>query len=98
MPLGDVLKGILDRLGVGDLDQWEQIRTQWAEVAGSPWNRQTVPIALTDGVLVVEAVTPGAVAMLKYGVPSLKKALCDAYGVGVVTDVRIKAPRGHRQR
>lgn len=98
-PLGDVLRTILNRLGVGDLDLWNRIREEWPEVVGPPWDRQAKPVALADGVLTVEAVTPAAIGVLRYGVAGLRKTLCDRYGDGVVSDVRLRPPSApHRGR
>ena len=91
-PLRDVIKSILDGLGVADLDQWQKMREEWSTVAGSPWDRQATPIALAGGVLTVEAVTPAAVGMLRYGTKSLIESLNARYGDGVVTEVRLRAP------
>ncbi len=96
--LGDVLRGILDRLGVGDLDLWNRIQEEWPEVVGSPWDRQAKPIALTEGILVVEAVTPAAIGVLRYGTAGLKKTLNDRYGGEVIRDVRLRPPSAAHRR
>lgn len=96
--LGDVLRGILDRLGVGDLDLWNRIQQEWPDVVGSPWDAQAKPIALTDGVLVVEAVTPAAIGVLRYGTAGLKKSLNDRYGSDVIRDVRLRPPSASSRR
>jgi hypothetical protein len=93
-PLGDVIRTILDRLGVGDLDLWERIRREWTDVVGPPWDRQTMPIALTDGILTVEAITPAAIGVLRYGTKGLAETLCDRYGDGVIAEVRLRPPSG----
>lgn len=93
-PLGDLIRRILDGLGVGDLEQWQRMREEWADVVGTPWDRQARPIALADGVLTVEAITPSAVGVLRYGTRGLVERLCEHYGEGVVTDVRLRPPPG----
>lgn len=95
--LGDVIRSILAGLGVGDLNQWQQICDEWTDVVGTPWDRQAKPVALTDGVLTVEAITPAAVGVLRYGTRGLIERLCVRYGDGVVTDVRLRSP-GPRNR
>lgn len=87
-----MLRVILGRLGVGDLEQWNRIRDEWAEAAPAPWNGQSRPLSLTDGVLTVEAVTPAAVGILRYGVAGLQQALTDRYGAGVVREVKLRSP------
>lgn len=96
-PLGDVLRVILGRLGVGDLEQWNRIRDEWTEVAPPPWGGQAKPLSLTDGVLVVEAVTPAAVGILRYGIAGLQQALSATYGDGVVREVRLRSPGSGRR-
>ena len=91
-PLGDVLRVILGRLGVGDLEQWNRIRDEWSEVAPPPWDVQGRPLSLTDGVLTVETVTPAAVGILRYGVAGLQQALSERYGSGVVREVKLRSP------
>jgi hypothetical protein len=98
LPLGDVLKGILERLGVGDLNQWQKIQDEWVEVAPSPWDRQSRPVALSDGVLVVEAVSPAAVGILRYGVTGLEQRMAERYGEGVVREVKLRSPGPRRQQ
>jgi predicted nucleic acid-binding Zn ribbon protein len=96
-PLSEVLAKLLGRYGVGDLRLWERIRREWVEAAGPPWDRQARPLALTDGVLVVEAASAAAVALLRYGTAGLAQRMQDRYGPEVVTEVRVKPPaRGHR--
>lgn len=90
--LGDVLRGLLGRLGVPDPGLWNRIQDEWASIAGEPWDRLSRPLALTGEVLVVEARSPAAVSMLRYGTASLKARLEAALGPGVVTEVRVKAP------
>jgi predicted nucleic acid-binding Zn ribbon protein len=91
-PLGDVLKTILRQLGVRDLDTWQRIQREWPEAVPAPWNLQSRPLSLTDGVLVVEATTPAAIGVLRYGVGSLQNVLVERYGQGVVTEVKLRSP------
>lgn len=97
LPLSDVLNTVLSRLGMGDLSAWERIRGEWESVAPPPWNLQSKPLALTDGVLVVEAVTPAAVGLLRYGINSLERAMAERYGEGVVREVKLRAPKPHQR-
>ncbi len=90
--LGDVLRGLLGRLGVPDPDLWNRIEQEWESLAGEPWDRLARPLALTGHVLVVEARSPAAVGMLRYGTAGLKARLDGALGLGVVTEVRVRAP------
>lgn len=96
--LGDVLRGLLRRYGLDDLETWQRIEAEWAEVAPTPWDRQARPVSLAKGVLVVEAITPAAVGVLRYGVAGLMDRLARTYGQGVVEDVRLRAPSPRRPR
>jgi hypothetical protein len=96
-PLSNVLKSILSRLGVSDLGTWQRIQDDWAQIAGSPWDVQSRPLALNGRTLVVEAVTPAAIALLRYGLGGLKQRLTEALGPGVVDEVSLRAP-GPRAR
>jgi predicted nucleic acid-binding Zn ribbon protein len=96
--LGDVLRGVLRRLGVADLELWRRIETEWAELAGSPWDSHSRPASLGDGVLVVEATSPAAVSLLRYGVTGLRARLSEQLGEGVVTEVVVRPPRRGRER
>ena len=90
--LSEVLKGLLGRLGVPDPTTWNLISEQWETMAGDPWARLSRPFALTGDVLVVEAKTPAAVAMLRYGTAGLMARLEEHLGVGTVTEIRVKGP------
>ena len=91
-PLRDVLSGLLGRLGVGDLARWRRIEEEWADLAGEPWSTQAVPLSLNGSVLVVEARSPMALSLLRYGVAGLVARLDEHLGAGVVTEVRVRAP------
>ncbi len=96
VPLRDVMAGILGRLGFDNLDAWATIRLRWAEIAEPPWDTQATPVALHDGVLVVEVSQPGAAGILRYGQASLERRLAAELGEGVVGEVRIRAPSSRR--
>ncbi len=96
--LGDVLRSVLRRLGVADLELWRRIESEWGELAGSPWDAHARPASLTDGVLVVEAASPAAVSLLRYGVAGLHGRLAERLGEGVVTEIVVRPPRRTRER
>lgn len=96
-PLGDVVRGLLSSLGFANLDTWQRIQGDWAELAGPPWDRHARPLSLRQGVLTVEAVTPAAVSVLRYGVAGLTERLQTELGEGTVREVRVRSPeRGRR--
>lgn len=90
-PLGDLIGSLLRRHGLGDLGTWNRIRSEWEQVAPNPWDRLSRPLALAHGVLVVEASSPSAVSLLRYGVASLQAALAAEYG-DVVTEITVRGP------
>jgi predicted nucleic acid-binding Zn ribbon protein len=91
-PLGDLLRSLMSRMGVASPAVWERIQRDWEQLAGSPWDRQSRPVSLQNGVLVVEAVATPAVAILRYGVTSLVQRLAGGLGPGVVTEVKVRPP------
>lgn len=95
-PLGELLSGVLSRLGMRDLAAWSRLRDEWLEVAGPPWDRHSRPLALSEGRLVVEATTPAAVGVLRYGVAGLRSRLVERYGPGVVDEIEVRAPTRRR--
>ena len=94
--LSDVLEAVLGRLGVGDLSVWRRLEAEWGELAGEPWDRHARPASLSGGTLVVEATSPAAVSILRYGTAGLVERLADALGDGVVRDVRVRPPTRDR--
>ena len=91
-PLGDLVKRLLDQLGVADLTVWNDLQSQWEELSGEPWAGQSTPVSLQDGVLTVEAHSAPAVSLLRYGQISLVQRLESALGPGVVREVRVRPP------
>jgi hypothetical protein len=91
--IGEVLAGLIARYRLADPDTWTRIRSEWDSVVGHPWSGRSVPLSLQDSELVVEAVTPAAVSMLRYGVSGLIERLGSEFGPDVVTSVRVVPPR-----
>lgn len=91
-PIGELLRTLMERYRLVDPDTWTRLRDEWDSVAGQPWSGRTIPLSLKSGELVVEAATPAAVSMLRYGVVSLIEKLETEYGDGVVTSVRVIPP------
>lgn len=90
-PLRDTLDRVLAAIGAPRLDVWMALQERWAEIAGPPWDTHARPLALTGGVLVVEANSPGAVSLLRYGVAGLVERLGAALP-GVVGEVTVRPP------
>ena len=92
IPIDDTLRRLMDRLGVVDSAIWNRIRDEWAELSGTPWALQTTPVGMHGGKLVLEAVSPQAVAMLRYGTTGLTHRLNVQLGDDVVNEVIVKPP------
>lgn len=92
-PIGELLEALIARYRLADPDTWTRLQREWDTVAGHPWSGRSTPRSLQAGELVVEAVSPPAVSMLRYGVGALVERLTEEYGDGVVTSVRVVAPR-----
>ena len=91
-PLGDLVRRLLDQLGVADLSVWNDLQSRWDELAGEPWAGQSQPVSLQDGILTVEAHAAPAVSLLRYGQISLVQRLESALGPDIVREVRVRPP------
>ena len=96
-PIDDVLKQLMERLGVVEASLWSRIEGEWSALAGTPWSAQTRPIGMHRRKLVIEAVSPQAVGMLRYGTTGLVHRLNAQLGDGTVEEVVIKAPGSQRR-
>lgn len=92
VPLGDLLAGLLGRVGIESLETWRTIRDNWGEIVGPPWDTETRPVAFRDGVLILEASHQAAMGVLKYGRAALEDDLARRLGEGVVEEVRVRPP------
>lgn len=90
--IAGTLGGILRGLGAGDLRQWSDICDRWQDVVQEPWRSQAKPISLRSGALVVEAVSPVSVSLLKYGVAGLIETLRTEFGEATVSSVTVRPP------
>lgn len=92
MPIDDALRRLMDRLGVVEASVWNRIHDEWAELSGTPWATQTTPIGMHGKKLVLEASSPQAVGMLRYGTSGLAHRLNAQLGDGTVAEVVVKPP------
>jgi hypothetical protein len=90
--IGEILDSVLRSIGLSDPLVWKRLEAEWPEVAGEPWSTMSRPVALTRSVLLVEAVSPAAVSILRFGVAGLTQRLNQALGAGVVKDVKVRPP------
>lgn len=96
--IGDILDGVLERLGVGSAPDMVDLVGRWAELAGEPWATRSIPAGYHRGVLTVEVTDGEAATLLKYQTQELVTRLGEALGSGIVTTVRIRVARPGRQR
>ncbi len=90
--LGQALREVLAALGLPDLETHLRIEEEWEELAGPPWSEHSRPLYLRRGELVVEATSPMAMSLLKFGVASLERRLRERLGEGVVERVVLRRP------
>ncbi|GIU93257.1 MAG: hypothetical protein KatS3mg011_2163 [Acidimicrobiia bacterium] len=94
--IGDLIRRVLGGLGLDDPTTWEALRRDWSELAGAPWDRLARPLSLRRGLLVVEAASPAAVGVLRYGLDGLRQRLESSLGEGTVREVELRPPpRSH---
>ena len=91
-PLEGLLEGLLHKLGLPAPSVSKSLADGWDEMAGSPWSGQTKPLFIREGELVVEAISPALVGMLRYAIGDLMRRLDDQLGEGVVETVRVVGP------
>lgn len=87
-----MLESLLAKLGLPAPSVSKSLDEGWDEMAGAPWSGQTRPLFIREGELVVEAVSPALVGMLRYAVGDLMKRLDGYLGDGVVETVRVVSP------
>jgi predicted nucleic acid-binding Zn ribbon protein len=88
----ELLGPTLARLGVTDLDVLLAITEEWNDLAGQPWAEHSTPVILRRKTLVVEAATPMAVRLLRYGAGDLLGVLAKRFGPDVVEEIDVVAP------
>jgi len=90
--INDLLGPTLQRLGVEDLPTMLAIIEEWQTLVGEPWAGHASPIVLRRAKLVVEASSPTAVRLLKYGEQDLIRSLQARFGMNSVTEVEVVTP------
>jgi hypothetical protein len=90
--LEGIMRGVLAKMGLPSPSISVSLIENWSEVAGEPWAGQTRPLFIRDRELVVEAISPALVGMLRYGVGDLLRRLDQHLGEGIVESVRVVGP------
>lgn len=91
-PMAALIQRLLSRMGMRDLGSWQQIVDGWDQVVDEPWRSHARPLALANGKLIVEADSPAAIGLLRYGIAGLINSIDRRYGDGTVTEVEIRRP------
>lgn len=92
LPIETPLRQLMDRLGVVDASLWTRLQDEWETLSGNPWAAQTRPLAMQGKTLVIEAASPQAVAMLRYGTSGLAHRLNAQLGDNTISSVIVKPP------
>lgn len=83
------MREMFRRLGLPDPVLVGQIKSEWDQIAGSPWTGRSSPVTIQGKTLVVEAVSPSMIAFLRYGVEDLLANLRERFGEVIeVVDIR----------
>ena len=92
-PVGKLLDGVLERLGVARPVDVNQLVGEWGRIASEPWASRSRPVGLRDTILTVETEDSTVASLLKYNVNSLLDSLENELGKGLVTAVRVQVVR-----
>jgi len=90
--LEGIMRNVLAKMGLPAPSISVSLQENWSEVAGEPWAGQTRPLFIRDKELVVEAISPALVGMLRYGVGDLLRRIDQHLGEGIVESVRVVGP------
>ena len=91
-PITDVLGTVMERASAQLGSNLMRVREQWDGVAGTVW-AGTTPVAIRDGVLVVEVPDGSRASVLRFEVDALLARLEADVGRGVATEVRLRVAR-----
>jgi hypothetical protein len=90
--IGDIVDGILARVGTGGALELARLVEDWSGVAGPAWTAAR-PVRLRDGELLVEVDNGAAASLLRFQVPDLLRDLDAGLGEGVVDSVVLRVAR-----
>ena len=95
--VGDLIPGVLSRLGIGEtLERWRAV-TEWDEIVGPSLARHARAERIERDVLVVEVTSSAAMHHVSHYKHELLESLERHFGARVVRDVRFVLERGpHR--
>ena len=93
-PFSASIDEVFSKLGLPDPVLMSQINDDWDSLAGNPWVGRSRPLYVRGRTLFVEASAPSMVAILKYGVSTLRETLENRFGTGVIDSVEVVPPGG----
>jgi len=91
--VGEVLDGVLARIGRSERGSILRVLEIWPEVAGPAWAERAKPARLERRVLVVEVSDGLAASRLRFEIPALQRRLDEALGGGVIESVLLRTGR-----
>ena len=75
--IGDLLDGVLARIGGGRRPPLLEIRERWNDIAGSQWKDRARPVRGTDELLIVEVIDGATASVLRFELAHLERRLAE---------------------
>ena len=101
VPLPVAVPDLLDRvvrgMGAPGTDAVDLVFNRWEDVVGTVLAKQTRPVGLEDGRLVLAADDPAVVSHVRWLEQQLVERLADLLGAGRVTGVEVRVARPGRR-
>ena len=91
-PIGDAVSELITQRGWTQDRAGAQVSAQWAQIVGEDLASHVAPASFEDGVLVLQAESTTWATQVRHLLPQLRRAIDEAVGSGVVTDIRIQGP------
>jgi len=93
--VGELLDGVLARIGGGRRPTVMVVRDRWSEVAGPGWD-QGEPVQVRDHVLTVEVPDGVTASRLRYDTGPLLRRISGLIGAEEITSIRLRVTRRRR--
>jgi predicted nucleic acid-binding Zn ribbon protein len=91
VPAGDALKKLLQRLGLAERLNEQEIQAVWREIVGEFLAGHSLPVSVRDGVLIVQVIQPSVRYELdRSWKRSILRKLQDRFGAKTVREVRFR--------
>jgi predicted nucleic acid-binding Zn ribbon protein len=92
-PLSAALERLVEEQGWQDQSAVAVLMGEWAQIVGQDIAGHVVPVAFTDGELVLQAESTAWATQVRLLLPQLHRTVDDRVGVGVVRAIRIQGPQ-----